>query len=74
MKLSQKGLAQALGLVWGGAILLIGLGNLIFPSYGQFFLQAVASVYPGYHGVPTFMDVTVGTVYGAVDGANAPPG
>ncbi len=40
MKLSQKGLAQALGLGWGGAILLIGVANLIFHPYGQSFLQA----------------------------------
>ena len=69
MKLSQKGLAWAFGLGWGGAMLVIGLGNLIFHPYGQSFLQAIASVYPGYHAVPTFMDVAVGTLYGAVDGA-----
>ncbi len=69
MKLSQKGLAWALGLGWGGAILLLGSGNLIFHPYGQSFLQAIASVYPGYQAVPTFFDVAVGTLYGAVDGA-----
>jgi len=69
MKLSQKGLAWALGLGWGGAMLVVGVGNLIFPPYGQPFLQAVASVYPGYHAVPSFLDVVVGTLYGAADGA-----
>ena len=69
MKLSQKGLAWALGLGWGGAMLVIGVGNLIFPPYGQSFLQAIASVYPGYHASPSVFAVTVGTLYGAVDGA-----
>ncbi len=46
----------------------MGLGNLIFFPYGQTFLQAIASVYPGYHAAPTFFDVVVGTLYGAADG------
>ncbi len=49
---------------------MIGVGNLIFHPYGQSFLQAIASVYPGYHASPSVFDVVVGTLYGAVDGAS----
>ncbi len=69
MKLSQKGMAKALGLGWGGAMLLVGLAHLMFAPYGQALVQLMASVYPGYHGVPTLLDVVVGTLYGAADGA-----
>jgi hypothetical protein len=40
--------ALAIGLFWGGAILLVGVSNLIWPGYGQAFLQLAASMYPGY--------------------------
>ncbi len=72
MKLSVKGLALTLGLVWGGlAMLLTGLANLIWPGYGGEFLKVMASVYPGYHATASFGQVIVGTLYGIVDGAVA---
>lgn len=48
MKFSVKGLAMASGILWGVAMLSMGLANLIWGSYGQQFLQVMASVYPGY--------------------------
>jgi len=69
MKLNVKAAALTLGLVWGGLILLVGLGNLINGSYGQAFLDVMASVYPGFHAAGTFGDAIVGTLYGLVDGA-----
>jgi len=69
VKLSQKGMAKALGFGWGGAMLVVGLGHLIFFPYGQSFLQVIASIYPGYHAVPTVKDVALGTLYGTLDGA-----
>ena len=49
-------------------MLLTGLANLIWPSYGHDFLQVMASVYPSYHATRSFGQVMVGTAYGLVDG------
>lgn len=68
MKLSVKGLALASGILWGVAMLGMGLANLIWSSYGQQFLQLMASVYPGYHATRSIAEVIVGTLYGFVDG------
>ncbi|MBZ5684697.1 MAG: bacteriophage holin [Acidobacteriia bacterium] len=68
MKISVKGLAVASGILWGVAMLVMGLANLIWGSYGQEFLQTMASVYPGYHATRSVAEVIVGTLYGAVDG------
>ncbi len=68
MKLSVKGLAITLALFWGiGAMFLSGLFNL-WTGYGQEFLQAMASVYPGYHATQSFVQVIIGTLYGLLDG------
>ena len=69
MKLNVRALAFVAALVWGIAMLLTGLANLIFPSYGWDFLQVMASVYPGYNATRSFGQVIVGTLYGFVDGA-----
>ncbi len=71
MRLSVKGLAITSGLLWGGALLFVGLLNLAFASYGSSFLHMMSSVYPGFHFARTFTDVLVGGVYGLVDGAVA---
>ena len=71
MRLSIRSLAMAAGLLWGCAILLVGLINLAAPSYGASFLQMISSVYPGFQFSRTFGDVIVGTIYGLADGAIA---
>jgi hypothetical protein len=68
MRLSVKGLALAIGVLWGGGILLVGIVNLVSPSYGVTFLQMASSIYPGFHNSHHFLDVLVGTGYGLVDG------
>jgi len=68
MRLSVKGLAMASGILWGVAMLGMGLANLVWGSYGQQFLQMVTSVYPGYHATRSITEVIVGTIYGFVDG------
>ena len=68
MRFSVKGLALASGILWGVAMLGMGLANLIWANYGQQFLQTMASVYPGYHASRSVAEVIVGTLYGFVDG------
>jgi len=69
MKLSVRALTIASALLWGGALLFVGLVNLASPPYGVAFLQMVGSVYPGFDASGTFGDVIVGTIYALVDGA-----
>ena len=70
MRLNVRALAFSAALIWGIlAMLLTGLANLMWPSYGREFLQMVASVYPGYHATRTLGQVVIGTLYGLVDGA-----
>jgi len=69
MKLSVKGLAIAFAIVWGGALFLVGVANLVSDTYGVAFLEVMASVYPGYSLDGDFGQVLVGTLYGALDGA-----
>jgi hypothetical protein len=71
MRLSPRALAFTLGLIWGGAMLCVGLAHLAVPDYGAGFLSAMSSVYPGFHQPRGVLDVTVGTVYGLLDGGAA---
>jgi hypothetical protein len=71
MRLSIRAIALAGSLLWGGAILLVGLLNLLAPGYGQNFLQVTSSVYPGFHDSHTIYSVLIGTLDGLVDGAVA---
>lgn len=71
MQLSVKALTIVAAVLWGGGILLTGLINLAVPTYGVECLRLMSSVYPGFHGSRTFVDVLVGTGYGVVDGAIA---
>ena len=68
MKLNIKALALATGLIWGGAILVVGLANLVWPDYGRAFLDVTASIYPGYHPGTGVGSVVMGTLYGLLDG------
>lgn len=71
MKLNTKALAFASGLLWGGAVLMVGIGNMISPDYGSAFLSLAASVYPGYTPFTGVGSVITGAIYGLVDGAIA---
>ncbi len=68
MRLNITAFAIAIALVWAGAIFLVGSANLIWPPYGQAFLELADSIYPGYHVGPDFSSVIIGTLYGLVDG------
>jgi hypothetical protein len=68
MKFNTKVLALASSVLWGFVMLAVGETNLIAGHYGQQFLQAMSSVYPGYHDTRSIAEVIVGTVYGLCDG------
>jgi hypothetical protein len=68
MKLNTKALASASAVAWGFVMLAVGVTNLIAGHYGQQFLQAMSSVYPGYHDTRSIAEVIVGTLYGLCDG------
>ena len=69
MKLNLKALVLTAGILWALAIFITSVANLIWSGYGVAFLQAMASVYPGYHASRSIGDVIVGTLYALVDGA-----
>ena len=68
MSLDRKAVAITAALLWGGIIFLVGLGNLMFPDYGQALLEVAASIYPGYSVDGDLGSVIVGTLYGLLDG------
>jgi hypothetical protein len=69
MTLSIRALTFTAALLWGGGVLVCGLANLIWPTYGVAFLQLVSSIYPGYHATRSLGSVVVGTLYALLDGA-----
>jgi hypothetical protein len=69
MQLSIRSLAIVAGLIWGGAILCLGLIHLAIPSYGASFLEGIGSIYPGFHGARSFGDAVLGGAYALIDGA-----
>jgi hypothetical protein len=69
MRLNTTAVAMAFGLVWGAALLIVAVANLIWPNYGVAFLQLCASVYPGYRPGSGIGSVVTGTLYALVDGA-----
>lgn len=71
MRLSVRGMTIAAGLLWGAAILGVGLIHMADPSYGGNFLQMTSSVYPGFHSAGTAGSLAIGTIEGLIDGAIA---
>jgi len=67
MKLSIKGLAITAAIIWGGALLIVGSANIIFPGYGSNFLEVIGSIYPGYQPGTGLSSVIIGSLYGVVD-------
>ncbi len=69
MRFNITALSLTTGIFCGGSILIVALANLIWPGYGQAFLDLAASIYPGYHAGTTIGQTITGTLYGFVDGA-----
>lgn len=67
MKLSVKGLALASAILWASALFLTGVINLRWPGYGQAFLEAMSSIYPGYKVGSGISGVITGTLYALLD-------
>ncbi len=68
MKLAAIPFALAAAVLWGGAVLLCAVANLIWPGYAADFLRLIDSIYPGYHFNHTGISVVVATGYALVDG------
>ena len=71
MRVSLKGIALSSAILWGGAMLFVGLVHMAAPSYGGDFLRIMSSVYPGADTAPRLGRVLLGTLYGFVDGGVA---
>lgn len=71
MKINVKALTLTAGILWGLALFLAGLANLIWPGYAVAFLEVMTSIYPGYEAAPTIDSLILGTLYGFLDGAIA---
>ena len=71
MRVSLKAITLSSAILWGSAMLFVGLIHMAAPSYGGDFLRIMSSVYPGADTAPTLGRVLPGTAYGFVDGAFA---
>ena len=71
MNVSIKAITFTAAVLWGGAMLFVGLVHMAAPAYGGEFLRLMSSVYPGADTAPTLGRVLLGTLYGFVDGAVA---
>jgi hypothetical protein len=68
MKFNVKALALACAILWGAAVLVVSLVNLMCGSYGQHFLEMLSSFYPGYHATRSIVQVVIVTLYALADG------
>lgn len=64
-KMSIKGLALSLGIIWAFCVLV--LGWIAMTGYGAKFVELISTVYIGYK--PTLLGGIIGAAYGFVDGA-----
>lgn len=67
MKLNTKALALSCGIFWAVMFLFVAVLNA-FTGYGSAFIKVVHSIYPGYHGDTTPVQIAMGTAYAFVDG------
>ena len=65
MKLNPKKVGLTCGIVWGAFLAMLTIIAVLFPPYGDSFLGAISSVYPGF--TITWGGVFLGFVYGFID-------
>jgi hypothetical protein len=68
MKFAMRPLVITCAVLWGTAVFLCGTANMLWPPYGETFLQLLDSVYPGYHASGSFGSVVIGALYAILDG------
>jgi len=68
MKFNVKALALACAILWGAAVLLVALINLIHGAHGHHFLEILSLCYPGYHAARSILQVMIVTLYSIADG------
>src|SRR5262249_59903772 len=68
MRLNITAMSMASGLLWGASTLIVAAANMIWPSYGQAFLQLCGPICPGYRPGTGMGSVVTGTIYALVDG------
>ncbi|MFH1412304.1 MAG: bacteriophage holin [Candidatus Omnitrophota bacterium] len=65
MKLDAKALGLSMGIVWGGALIVLGVIAMIRPSYCADFVAALGSKYIGYNSTP--VGSLIGGIWGFLD-------
>ncbi|MGE0351965.1 MAG: hypothetical protein AB7I33_10120 [Gemmatimonadales bacterium] len=68
MRLDLRALSFTFAAFCAGSVFVVGVASLIWPGYGDVFLNLAASIYPGYEP-GGFGSVVIGTLYALVDGA-----
>ena len=63
-KLDVKALGLTLGIIWGAAMLLLGLIYMFF-DYGGAWMTVMSSIYIGYRA--TFIGSIIGAIWGFID-------
>jgi hypothetical protein len=65
MKLNVKAFGLAFGILWGVAVIIMGVVAMIFPNYCADFVRVLGTKYIGY--APTFLGSIIGGIWGFVD-------
>ena len=68
MLLRPCSLGFALGILFGGSVLLTSILSQCCGGYGSTFLEVMASIYPGFEASGGFGDIVIGSLYGFADG------
>ena len=64
LKLDVKAFGLAVGIVWGGAMFLLGISVMLF-NWGTAWLNLLSSCYIGYKA--TFLGSIIGGIWGLID-------
>lgn len=65
MKLNVKAFGLAMGILWGGSLVVMGILAMVIPDYCADFVAAVGSKYIGY--TVTIPGLLLGGLWGFVD-------